>query len=469
MSRGNKILAIGGNAEVLAAVADRLVLRGHAVERLVAAEACIQRFGADGADLVVVCLPIDGAGGQDLVARLQQIDPRVQVIITGTDHQIVSAAEAFKVGAFEHVEDGKRDLNDLMAAVGASLGSRQGDAQLRYRLQREAQGASWSALVGRSEKMNAVVDVVKRVVHRTTRGAPPTILLLGETGTGKGLMAKCIHYNGIRRNQTFVELNCAAIPAALLESELFGHERGAFTDAKASRQGLFETAHLGTLFLDEIGSLTLDLQAKLLTALEEKRIRRIGGRHDIHVDVQIIAAGHTDLPSRAVKGSFRSDLFHRLNVVSVTIPPLRVRGEDIVLLAEEFLEHHCRQYGIPKLTLSEEALGYIRSYAWPGNVRELKNQIERLVLIGTDEMIGASDFDRPSLPPPSERAPRSTRMPPPPPGVAEFEALGLGLDEVERELIRRALTRYEGNVSRAARALKTSRQTLMYRIKKHGL
>src|SRR6185295_5678777 len=203
---------------------------------------------------------------------------------------------------FEYVDEPNGDMSDLLAAVGAALGSRRGDMQLRWLKERDAVGASWSAIAGTSPEMREVVDTVRRVCERTTRGAPPTILVRGETGCGKGLLAKCVHYNGVRRNHAFVEINCAAIPATLLEAELFGYERGAFTDAKSSRAGLFETAHQGTLFLDEIGSLSIDLQAKLLTAIEEKRVRRLGGRDNILLDVQIIAASHNELKESVRSG-----------------------------------------------------------------------------------------------------------------------------------------------------------------------
>jgi two-component system response regulator AtoC len=351
-------------------------------------------------------------------------------------------------------------MSDLLAAVGVALGSRRGDIQLRWLKERDAVGASWAAIAGTSPEMREVVETIRRVCDRTTRGAPPTILIRGETGCGKGLLAKCIHYNGVRRNHAFVEINCAAIPATLLEAELFGYERGAFTDAKSSRAGLFETAHQGTLFLDEIGSLPVDLQAKLLTAIEEKRVRRLGGRETIHLDLQVIAASHSDLKQNVRSGTFRADLYHRLNVVSVTLPPLRRRGQDKLILARMFMESMSRQYGIPVPKLGDDAEKYILEYTWPGNVRELKNQIERILLLGNGDVISRQHFDHGSIPPPSGR---------PPDFAIPMPDEGIGLEEVERDLIRRALERFSGNVSRAARYLKVSRQTLIYRIKKHRL
>lgn len=449
----------------------RLLERGYGFEIAGAGAECVRKFGENGADLVMVCLPVRGAEGGDLIRGIRQVDPRVNIVVTGKDSQIATAADAFKFEVMEYLSDPHNEMNDLLAAVGGALGARRGDVQLRYLKEREANRASWSALVGSSSAMRELVDGVRRVIERTTRGAPPTILLRGETGTGKGLLAKCIHYNGARRNQAFVELNCAAIPPTLLESELFGFERGSFTDARTSRAGLFETAHQGTLFLDEIAGLSLDLQVKILTALEEKRIRRIGGRQSNHVDVQIIAASHNDLIERVKARTFREDLYHRLNVVSFTLPPLRRRGEDKVALAKVFIEATCREYGLPIRELTPDAEDFILQHAWPGNVRELRNQIERIVLLSTDDVIdGSHFFERQSIPPPSAppASVRTTAVPTKGFSMTLPEE-GVGLDEVERQLIELTLKRFDGNVSRSAKFLKVSRQTLMYRIKRHGL
>jgi DNA-binding NtrC family response regulator len=276
-----------------------------------------------------------------------------------------------------------------------------------------------------------------------------------------------VHANSVRRNRLFVEVNCAALPASLMEAELFGHERGSFTDAKTARPGLFETADGGTLFLDEIGAVPLDLQAKLLTAIEEKRVRRLGARQGANVDVQIIAATHEDLRRKAREGTFREDLFHRLNVVSVTIPALRERGDDVILLAESFLRASCREYGIPPRQLSADAKKWMRGYGWPGNVRELRNQLERIVLLVDDDLVRAEHFQT------SADGPKSTRV-----GVTqsaegrlrvELPPDGVDLAELERAILAEALKQTDGNVSRAARYLRISRQTFIYRMKKHGL
>jgi len=481
----SKQLLVAGGHAVTEAVGARLEGRGFEVELFSNGVDCVRRFSGDGADLVVLCLPLDDVGGADVIRDLRGIDPLANVVVAGRDHQIQGPAQAFQLDALEYIEDPVRNGTELLGAVGSALGARRIDVHLRYLKEKHATGASWASLIGTSREMREVVDKVRRVGERTTSGAPPTILIRGETGTGKGLLAKCIHYNGVRRNQAFVEINCAAIPATLLESELFGFERGAFTDAKTSKAGLFETANQGTLFLDEIASLGIDLQAKLLTAIEEKRIRRIGGRHAVQFDVQIVAASHMDLGEKVRTGAFRADLYHRLNVVSVVLPPLRARGADKLVLARVFIESICKEYGIPPRNLSADAEQYIMEYSWPGNVRELRNQIERVLLVGNDdELILGDQFERPSIPPasyrPASNRPESSRPASSRPTsngpITKRNAFsmtlpeeGIGLEEVERELIKRALARFEGNVSRAARFLKISRQTLMYRIKKHGM
>jgi transcriptional regulator with GAF, ATPase, and Fis domain len=260
--------------------------------------------------------------------------------------------------------------------------------------------------------------------------------------------------------RTLVDANCTAIPATLLESELFGHERGAFTDAHAARPGLFEVADRGTLFLDEIGTVSHAVQAKLLTAIEEKRIRRLGGRRSMQVDVQIIAATHVDLKQAVRDGEFRADLYHRLNVVSVCMPPLRERGDDKLRLAEGFMQQLCKEYGLPERRFTPRAERYIGEYAWPGNVRELKNAIERILLLHNDELIDSEHFDSRHALPAAEGS--GTFM-------MSLPDEGMALDAIEREAIRTALERSSGNVSRAARFLRISRQTLIYRMNKHGL
>jgi DNA-binding NtrC family response regulator len=413
---------------------------------------------------VVVVLPLADMASKALVRALQQVVPGAVLVVSGTDDDVRSGADAFELGAYDYLEDASSDPAQFLAVIGAAIGSRRGDVQLQYLRHKDAPPTGWAALVGDSPALEKVVGILRHVCERKSTRGTPTILLTGETGTGKGFVAKCVHFNSARRNHAFVEVNCAALPPSLIESELFGHERGAFTDAKAARGGLFEAADGGTLFLDEIGAVPHDLQAKLLVAIEEKRVRRIGGRQSMRVDVQIIAATHENLEQRAAQGTFRSDLFHRLNVVSVELPPLRERGEDALALAESFMVTICREYGMPKRTLSEDARAWIRGYDWPGNVRELRNRIERILLLEDDLVLRAEHFANGAVS--TTRVRVAARQ-----GGVEVSLPpdGVPLDELERAVICKALDECRGNVSRAARYLSISRQTLIYRMKKYSL
>ncbi len=414
--------------------------------------------------LVVLVLPLVDARATEVVSRLREIDAQVPFMIVGKDADISNAEDAVTVGAADYVEDAVSDTHEFLSRVGFLVGARRGDRHLQYLHSKDLPGNGWLSIIGQSPALREVVSVLQQVCARSHRGATPTIFLGGETGTGKGFIAKCTHSNSARKNRPFVEVNCAALPASLIEAELFGHERGSFTDAKTARSGLFETADGGTLFLDEIGTIPLDLQAKLLTAIEEKRVRRLGARTSASVDVQIIAATHADLRQKVREGTFREDLFHRLNVVSVIIPPLRERGEDLILLGESFLQMFCREYGMPARRLSTDAKEWMRGYDWPGNVRELRNQIERIVLLGNNEIVGADEFRSSGDAPKSiriEKARNELRV--------TLPTTGVRLEDLEREILRQALRQCDGNVSRAARFLSISRQTFIYRMKKHGL
>jgi len=416
-----------------------------------------------GADLIVVLLPLRDVTGDVVLARLLAQDPRAIIIVCGRDAVIEGAPEALELGAYEYLADTTRRPDALLSAISVALGMRQSDAQLRYLRRKDAEGASWQTMVGRSATMRSVFASVRRICHRTTRHAGPAILITGETGTGKGLLAKAIHYNSVRRSRAFVEINCAAIPPSLIEPELFGHVRGAYTDARSSRAGLIETAQGGTLFLDEISALEAGLQAKLLTTLEERTIRRLGSSDEIQVDLQLIAATNRDLADMVERGLFRPDLFHRLNVLTIELPPLRERREDCVELAESFIRATCLKYGIGEKRLGDDARRLIDEYAWPGNVRELKNQIERIVLLEPGTLITPHQFRLPALGNNMAVSGHGDKL------SVQLPDRPFSLDALEREVIRKALRINQGNVSRTARFLGMTRRTLTYRISKHGL
>ena len=465
-SESRRVLCVAEPSGTTDRVRDALRRRGFAV----ADAAClrdIKEAEHRWPDAVVLVLPISDVAGRDVIGAIQKIDRHTPVVVLGLDASLPSAGIVFDAGAAEHIEDATSDPAEMLAAIGVLMGSRRGDRHLQYIRRRESSDADWSLLVGDSPPIRKVLDLLAKVTLRTSRSNAPTIFLGGETGTGKGFLARCVHYNGPRRTRPFVEINCATLPSALIESELFGHERGSFTDAKGSRPGLFETGEGGTVFLDEIGAISPDMQAKLLTVIEEKRVRRIGGRASMTVDVQVIAATHENIAARVRSGAFREDLYHRLNVVSVTVPPLRSRGRDVVQLGCAFLDRICRDYGLPPRRLDPDAVEWMLSYEWPGNVRELRNQIERVVLLETDDVVRREHFLPATIT--SDRS--SVRVSADPAGGLRVTLPpgGIPLEELEKEVIRQALERCDSNVSKTARFLSITRQTLIYRMKKYDL
>ncbi len=321
-------------------------------------------------------------------------------------------------------------------------------------------------IVGESSAIQAVFELLDRVAD-----TPATVLITGESGTGKELVAREAHRRSVRADKAFVAVNCTAIPANLLEAELFGYEKGAFTDAKIRKKGLLELAEGGTLFLDEIGLMQGDLQSKILSVLESLTFRRVGGLDDLHADVRIIAATNEDLEEAVSSGRFRQDLFYRLNVVPIQLPPLRDRQQDILLISNHFLGIYSERYRKSSLKFSKDAERWLRNYPWPGNVRELRNAMERAVLLCQSSMIGAEDLaigkDERALR--SEETSTAIKID----GLGEISiqlpAWGIALDDVESRLIDAALEQTAGNVSQAAQLLHISRDTLRYRIRKHRL
>jgi two-component system, NtrC family, response regulator AtoC len=460
------VLVIGGDSASTDAAGEAVRARGYLSRPVASAEQGIHLHRDEGADLIVLLLPFADGDSAGVMARLRAQDPRVAVVIAGRDAHVHGRSEALDLGAAEYTPD-PRNHADLLLVVAIAVAARHADAQLRWLRNKEAANASWQSLVGECPEMRQVFATVRHLCHRTASGGTPAILITGETGTGKGQLAKAIHYNSIRRSRALVDVNCSAIPPTLIEAELFGHERGAFTDARTARPGLFELADGGTLFLDEIGSLPLDMQAKLLTAIEEKTIRRIGGQRSISVDVQVIAATHRDVASMVRTGAMRADLFHRLNVLAIHLPPLRERGADKVLLAEAFVLDMCRSYGIEQRRLSPSGMRAIERYSWPGNVRELRNQLERTILLHDGAEITAQQLRlgaEGTAPLRIDHADGSG-------GALEVTLpdRGFSLDELEREVLRQALVKHAGNVSATARYLGISRHTLIYRIRKHAL
>jgi DNA-binding NtrC family response regulator len=437
-------------------VASYLSRYGWDVETAPSAEEALERLATVGPDVIVLDFNLPGMNGLEALRVLRERVPEARVVMLTGHASIQLAVDAMKSGSADFLPKPVA-LAELRQLVDRLAGDGRARKELDYYHQRSADGLE--RLLGESPPMQELKRRVRQVAQAEPAGdgeLPPSVLITGETGTGKEIVARACHHEGRRRGRPFVEVNCASIPGSLLESELFGHERGAFTDARERKTGLFEAAEGGSIFLDEIGEADLAVQAKLLKVLEDRRIRRVGSTVDRRVDVRVIAATNRDLERRARDGAFRSDLLYRLRVIQLTLPPLRARGEDIALLARAFLDRAARRYGKPGLAFSAEALEKLRLYPWPGNVRELHNVLEQTVLLAAEQNVQPDDIVLPDVAPDRGSAA---------PGGGE----SLELVAVERDLIRQALGQCGGNVTQAARQLGISRDTLRYRMGKHGL
>ena len=431
-------------------------------------------FDEFGPDLVLLDLALPDGNGMDLLGRIRARDPQVKVIILTGHGTVQTAVEAMKAGAWDYL--GKPvALGELKLLLDKALGQGRLEETLSYYRGREARESGLGAILGHSPAIVALKALLARLLEAeqamAAGDAPPAVLIRGETGAGKELVARALHYDGRRAQGPFIELNCSALPAQLVEGELFGHERGAFTDARERRIGLVEAAHGGTLFLDEIGDLEPAVQVKLLKVLEDRSVRRLGAVRERAVDVRFVAATHRPLEALVREGSFRADLYYRLSVMTVTVPPLRDRAGDAEMLARHFLAAHGQRYAKPGLHLDEDALALVRRHPWPGNIRELRNAMEQAVLsAGADRVVRPANLALVPPAPLAEAEPREAEMgAEAPQTLAPQNAAPQTLAQQERESLVRALERAGGNVSKAARLLGVSRDTMRYRLAKHGL
>jgi DNA-binding NtrC family response regulator len=379
---GGSVLIIDDEAEIRESLETLLGLEGYSVESASSGEEGLRRIGSRPFDLVLLDLALPDRNGMDLLGEIQIQDPRLSVIMITAYGTVENAVKAMQTGAANFIQkpwDNEKLLADVRAAI-AYRRAEEENIQLKRALK---QRYNFESIVGKSEPMLKIFDLVGQVAPSRS-----TVLLQGESGTGKELVAKAIHLNSPRRDRSFVPVNTGSMPPDLLESTLFGHVRGAFTSAIASKKGLFEVADRGTLFLDEIGTMGLDTQAKILRVLQDRKFMHLGGVNEVQVDVRIIAATNVDLKQLVKEGKFRDDLFYRLNVITIDLPPLRQRKEDIPLLTNFFLEKYAKENQQPARRLTQEALRLLLGYSWPGNVRELENVIERGVVLSTGEEIG---------------------------------------------------------------------------------
>jgi two-component system response regulator AtoC len=475
------LLLVEDEAPLRAAIAEQLTDRGYHVEQADSGEAAISRLADFAFDIIVTDLRLPGIDGAAVVdAAVARYPEIIAIVVTGYG-TVKDAVEAIKRGAWDFVNK-PFQIDELLHVLDSALEQRRLKSENAYLRAQLEERYRFGGIIGKSRAMTRLFQLLETIAATSS-----TILISGETGTGKEVVARAIHHNSPRRMQRFVALNCSAIPETLLEAELFGHVRGAFTGAVGNRQGRLEQAHKGTLFLDEVGTMGAALQSKLLRVLQEREFERVGDSHTIKVDVRVIAATNSDLSRMVAEGQFRGDLYYRLNVIPVLLPPLRDRREDIPLLVQHFLEKYqaraaqdsragqefstaeapAKAVGPGKkapptpLTVSQEAMRQLMSYHWPGNVRQLENAVERAVAFSAGRsQITVQDLPSELLESDKPAIASSVALP------EEGVDLGALVANIERELIRQSLERAGGNKGRAARLLNLKRTTLVEKLRR---
>jgi two-component system, NtrC family, response regulator AtoC len=444
------ILVVDDEQLIRWSLAERLRAEGYDVIEAENGAKALERVH-DGVDLVLLDYKLPDIDGVTVLRRLKAHDPDVLVILLTAYATIETAVEAMKIGAY-HFANKPFNLDDIALMVEKALETTRLRREVRMLRASQAQPYALDRIVGQSPQMGALRELLRKVAASPAS----TVLLTGESGTGKDLAAKVLHFSSDRASRPFVNITCSAIPDTLLESELFGHERGAFTDARQQKRGLFESADGGTVFLDEIGEMAPALQARLLRFLEEKAFKRVGGSHDITVDVRVIAATNRNLEEQVKAGQFREDLYYRLNVLPIVMPPLRARLEDVPALVGFYIDQFNREFRKQVRGASPAALRALAAYGWPGNVREVRNAVERAMLLADGPQLEPADF--PVLSASTGGGPEMA-----------LPAGGVDLEELERSLVVQALERCGHNQTRAATMLGLNRDQIRYRIEKFGL
>ncbi len=453
MTNSPPILIVDDDASQRRLIEFWLKEEGHRTVTATDGISALRAFAQYAPSLVVTDVRMPGMSGLDLLSRIKADNPDISFILITAFATVDDAVEAMKLGAADYILKPLK-ADELKVNVRRALERQQLVDENRHLRSLAGSTFRFENIIAQSRRMRSVIEMAVQVARRDS-----TVLLAGESGTGKELLAKAIHQSSLRAGKPFVAVNCGALPETLAESELFGHRKGSFTGAIADRAGKFEAANEGTVFLDEIGELALSLQVKLLRVIQEREVDKIGSPHPVKVNVRILAASNRNLKNLVEDGQFREDLYYRLSVVTVELPPLREHREDIPLLIQHFSEILANRYGIPRLTISDEAIEKLVQYNWPGNVRELQNVIERVFVLAKDDRIAVSDLPPEICRSESRIANISLKLP----------DEGIDLEEVEKEILLQALEKHGWNQSQAAKYLNISRKTLIYRMEKFAL
>jgi len=454
-----KILVVDDEQSLRDVLSIMLKRAGYAVTSAMDGEEAIELLNKEIFDLVITDLRMPKIDGMEVLKAVKSASPETVVLIITAFASADSAVEAMKQGAYDYLTK-PFQVDEVQLIIRNALEKRRLTTENMLLKREMASQSSFAQLVGQSEAMQKVFDVVRKVADSKSN-----VLICGESGTGKELVARAIHYNSARSVMPFVAVNCSAVPETLLESELFGHMKGSFTGAIANKAGLFEVADGGTIFLDEIGDTTPTIQVKLLRVIQEREFRRVGGSHDVKVDVRVVAATNKDLEKAVADGSFREDLYYRLDVIPIRLPPLRMRTGDIPLLVTHFLERFAKESGKPKPVISQEAMHVLLSHEWRGNVRELENLIERVVAFATAELVTDAEvhgwLHRPAT---------QSQHPTMPMDLTD-EGLDLEglINGIEKDLLLKALERSKWVKKKAARMLRLNTRSFRYRLEKYAI